>query len=414
MKIKQVICAPGRTGFYFDDQKAIKAGAPDEGSFYLGEAMTEGFSSIRQPGESIAIMLELEDGQIAYGDCAAVQYSGAGGRYPLFLASEFIPLIENELAPKLCDLEISSFKETMDIFEDDYLIGGKHLHTAIRYGLSQAVLDAVARSTGRLMCEVVADEYGTRVSERALPIFSQSGDDRYKNADKMIIKEVDVLPHALINNMEKLGPNGDHLADYLFWLRERVLRFRAREDYEPVFHIDVYGTIGELFGTTNIEGIADYLKRLEAITNPFKLRIEGPLDAGTKEGQIKWLAELTRAVDEGGIAVELVADEWCNTYGDVKDFVDHGAGHMIQVKTPDLGSLHKSAESVLYCKAHGVKAYQGGTCNETARSAQVSVHVAMATSPEQILAKPGMGVDEGIMLAYNEMQQILALRKHRQ
>ncbi|MCK9350395.1 MAG: methylaspartate ammonia-lyase [Clostridiales bacterium] len=414
MKIKQVICAPGRTGFYFDDQKAIKAGAPDEGSFYLGEAMTEGFYSIRQPGESIAIMLELEDGQIAYGDCAAVQYSGAGGRYPLFLASEFIPLIENELAPKLCDLEISSFKETMDIFEDDYLIGGKHLHTAIRYGLSQAVLDAVARSTGRLMCEVVADEYGTRVSERALPIFSQSGDDRYKNADKMIIKEVDVLPHALINNMEKLGPNGDHLADYLFWLRERVLRFRAREDYEPVFHIDVYGTIGELFGTTNIEGIADYLKRLEAITNPFKLRIEGPLDAGTKEGQIKWLAELTRAVDEGGIAVELVADEWCNTYGDVKDFVDHGAGHMIQVKTPDLGSLHKSAESVLYCKAHGVKAYQGGTCNETARSAQVSVHVAMATSPEQILAKPGMGVDEGIMLAYNEMQQILALRKHRQ
>lgn len=414
MKIKQVICAPGRTGFYFDDQKAIKAGAPDEGSFYLGEAMTEGFSSIRQPGESIAIMLELEDGQVAYGDCAAVQYSGAGGRDPLFLASEFIPLIENELAPKICDLEISSFKETMDIFEDDYLIGGKHLHTAIRYGLSQAVLDAVARSTGRLMCEVVADEYGTRVSERALPIFSQSGDDRYKNADKMIIKEVDVLPHALINNMEKLGPNGDHLADYLFWLRERVLRFRAREDYEPVFHIDVYGTIGELFGTTNIRGIADYLKRLEAIANPFKLCIEGPLDAGTKEGQIKWLAELTRAVDEGGIAVELVADEWCNTYEDVKDFVDHGAGHMIQVKTPDLGSLHKSAESVLYCKTHGVKAYQGGTCNETARSAQVSVHVAMATSPEQILAKPGMGVDEGIMLAYNEMQQILALRKHRQ
>lgn len=414
MKIKQVICAPGRTGFYFDDQKAIKAGAPDEGSFYLGEAMTEGFSSIRQPGESIAIMLELEDGQVAYGDCAAVQYSGAGGRDPLFLASEFIPLIENELAPKICDLEISSFKETMDIFEDDYLIGGKHLHTAIRYGLSQAVLDAVARSTGRLMCEVVADEYGTRVSERALPIFSQSGDDRYKNTDKMIIKEVDVLPHALINNMEKLGPNGDHLADYLFWLRERVLRFRAREDYEPVFHIDVYGTIGELFGATNIRGIADYLKRLEAIANPFKLRIEGPLDAGTKEGQIKWLAELTRAVDEVGIAVELVADEWCNTYGDVKDFVDHGAGHMIQVKTPDLGSLHKSAESVLYCKTHGVKAYQGGTCNETARSAQVSVHVAMATSPEQILAKPGMGVDEGIMLAYNEMQQILALRKHRQ
>ena len=32
----------------------------------------------------------------------------------------------------------------------------------------------------------------------------------------------------------------------------------------------------------------------------------------------------------------------------------------------------------------------------------------MATS-RQILAKPGMGVDEGFMIAYNEMQRILAV-----
>ncbi|NLA82193.1 MAG: hypothetical protein GX849_05145, partial [Clostridiaceae bacterium] len=30
-----------------------------------------------------------------------------------------------------------------------------------------------------------------------------------------------------------------------------------------------------------------------------------------------------------------------------------------------------------------------------------------------ILAKPGMGVDEGIMIAQNEMQRILALRAAR-
>jgi methylaspartate ammonia-lyase len=37
----------------------------------------------------------------------------------------------------------------------------------------------------------------------------------------------------------------------------------------------------------------------------------------------------------------------------------------------------------------------------------------MATQPDQILAKPGMGVDEGFMLTYNEMQRIIALRKAR-
>ncbi len=35
----------------------------------------------------------------------------------------------------------------------------------------------------------------------------------------------------------------------------------------------------------------------------------------------------------------------------------------------------------------------------------------MATCPDQILAKPGMGVDEGFMIVYNEMQRILALRR---
>ena len=35
----------------------------------------------------------------------------------------------------------------------------------------------------------------------------------------------------------------------------------------------------------------------------------------------------------------------------------------------------------------------------------------MATQPTQMLAKPGMGVDEGFMVVYNEMNRILAIRK---
>ena len=34
-----------------------------------------------------------------------------------------------------------------------------------------------------MMCEVVADEYGCTVSETPIDIFTQSGDDRYMNAD---------------------------------------------------------------------------------------------------------------------------------------------------------------------------------------------------------------------------------------
>ncbi|HCU32897.1 MAG: methylaspartate ammonia-lyase [Oscillospiraceae bacterium] len=411
MKITKVICSKGRTGFFFDDQRAIKKGAAADGAAYVGDPVTAGFTSIRQAGEAISVMLVLEDGQIAYGDCAAVQYSGAGGRDPLFLAEDFIPVIENEIAPMLVGQEADSFRRLAEMVDHPEK-AGKKFHTAIRYGVTQAILDAVAKAKHKMMCEVVAEEYGTTVSEKEIPIFTQSGDNRYENSDKMIIKQADVLPHALINNVKtKLGEHGELLEEYVAWLRDRILKLRTRDDYLPVFHIDVYGTIGAAFGNDNYEAMADYLAKLEEIAKPFHLRIEGPMDVEDRELQMKALAELTRVVDERGINVELVADEWCNTLEDIKYFADHKAGHMVQIKTPDLGGINNIAEAVLYCKEKGIGAYQGGTCNETDRSAQVCVNIAMAVQPDQILAKPGMGVDEGYMIVYNEMQRILAVRK---
>ena len=412
MKIIDVVCSAGRTGFYFDDQRAIKKGAAHDGMFYSGETVTEGFTSVRQAGESISVMIILEDGQIAYGDCAAVQYSGAGGRDPLFLAKDFIPLIDKYIKPELVGKEADNFRSLCEAMET-ITVDGKRLHTAIRYGVSQAILDAVAKATNRLMCEVVADEYGCTVSEKPIPIFTQSGDDRYLNADKMIIKGAPVLPHALINNVhDKLGEHGEKLLEYVKWLRDRILSKRTDESYNPVFHLDLYGTIGAAFGDFNFSAMADYIAKVEQAAKPFHVRIEGPMDCDSdRETQIKALSGLTAELDRRGIDVELVADEWCNTLEDIKLFADNKAGHMIQIKTPDLGGINNTIEAVLYCKEKGVGAYQGGTCNETDRSAQVCVHCAMATQPVQILAKPGMGVDEGFMIAYNEMSRIIAVRK---
>ena len=411
MKIIDVICAPGRTGFYFDDQRAIKQGAGHDGVFYVGAPVTEGFRAIRQAGEAISVMLILEDGQMAYGDCAAVQYSGAGGRDPLFLAEDFIPVIDQYIKPQLVGKEANDFRGLCAMMEA-IQVEGKRLHTAIRYGVSQAILDAVAKATGRMMCEVVADEYGCTVSETPIPIFTQSGDDRYDNADKMIIKGAQVLPHALINHIDtKLGRNGEKLAEYVAWLRDRILSNRTDPDYIPVMHMDVYGTIGAAFGNENYKAMADYIEELGRIAKPFKLRIEGPMDCDVDvPTQMKALAGLTAELDARGCDVELVADEWCNTLEDIKLFADNKAGHMVQIKTPDLGGINNTIEAVLYCKEKGIGAYQGGTCNETDRSAQVCVHCAMATQPVQILAKPGMGVDEGFMIVYNEMNRIIAMR----
>ncbi len=412
MKIVDLVCSAGRTGFYFDDQRAIKKGAKHDGFTYIGDPVTEGFRAVRQAGESISIMLVLEDGQVAYGDCAAVQYSGAGGRDPLFLAEDFIPIIEREIAPKLIGREVNSFKALAEEF-DHMNINGKRLHTAIRYGITQAILDAVAKTRKITMAEVVSKEYGIGNKIKRIPIFTQSGDSRFDNVDKMIIKGADVMPHGLINNVEeKLGLKGEKLLSYVEWLRDRVLKLRTNEDYSPIFHIDVYGTIGIIFNN-DIDAMVKYLGTLEEAAKPFHLRIEGPMDVENREKQMEALKEICAELDKRKINVEIVADEWCNTYDDVVYFADNKAGHMLQIKTPDLGGVNNIIEAILYCKKLGVGAYCGGTCNETNRSAEICTNIAVACGADQCLAKPGMGVDEGFMIVNNEMNRIIALASKR-
>ncbi|MGE5552001.1 MAG: methylaspartate ammonia-lyase [Bacteroidota bacterium] len=408
MRILESIFSPGLTGFFFDDQRAIKAGAEPDGLAYRGIPLTAGFDAIRIAGESVSVQLVLEDGTIAHGDCAAIQYSGAGGRDPVFLARDYIPVLEREIAPRLRGQSVDEFRPLAAAMDQIADAKGQRLHTAIRYGVTQALLDACAKARHRLMCEVIAEEYGTEIARAPVPIFTQSGDDRFLNADKMIIKRAEVLPHGLINNVHtKLGDNGEILLDYVVWLKNRIATLGG-PGYLPVFHLDVYGTLGLAF-QNDLDRIADYLRRLQEAASPHRIMIEGPLDLGNRDAQIAAFAELRGILRKKKIPVGIVADEWCNSLDDLRAFADADAVDMVQVKTPVLGGINNTIEAILYCRARGVGAYLGGTCNETDRSAQVSVHIALATRPDQMLAKPGMGVDEGLSVVYNEMRRALAV-----
>ena len=407
-RIARVLFAPGASAFFFDDQHAIKAGAGHDGFDYSGTPVTPGFERIRVAGHAISVLLELEDGQVAVGDCAAVQYSGAGGRDPLFLAERYLPVLERNVRPLLEGMEVGSFRAMADTV-CGLRVDGQPLHTALRYGLTQALLDARARAGRTTRCEVVCEEWGLPLDASPVPIFGQSGDNRYENVDKMILKKVDALPHGLINSVEeKLGRDGGKLKDYITWLARRIQALAHDPGYSPDIHIDVYGTIGLVFDN-DPRKVASFVAGLGEDAGPFRLYIEGPVDMEGKPRQIEVLAKIRAELERIGSPVKIVADEWCNTLEDVREFTDAEACHMVQIKTPDLGGVQDIVESVLYCKARGMEAYQGGTCNETDVSAQCCVHLAMATHPQRMLAKPGMGFDEGFMVVKNEMERIRAV-----
>ncbi|RKS82430.1 methylaspartate ammonia-lyase [Haloarcula quadrata] len=412
MRIEDVRTVPGLSGFFFDDQQAIKNGATQTGFAYDGQPVTDGFDRIREAGEALIVEIELADGSIATGDCAAVQYSGAGGRDPLFRAEKYRPVVEGAVADALRGQDATQFGANATMLEEmsPQRSGGDQLHTAVRYGVSQALLNAAAQARGVTPTDVLADTYDTEPATSPVPVFGQSGDERRINAEKMLIKGVPVLPHGLFNSVEKVGENGEGLRDYLAWLSDRATAL-GPEPYSPRFHVDVYGILGKVFGPPyDRTEVTDYFETLREAAAPYPLQVEGPMDAGGRQAQITEMAELREGLADAGVDVDIVADEWCNTFDDVQAFVDAEAADLVQIKTPDLGGIQRSAEAVLYCDGTDTRAYVGGTCNETVTSARACAHVALATDAAQVLAKPGMGFDEGYMVVTNEMRRALARR----
>ncbi|MDR2334268.1 MAG: methylaspartate ammonia-lyase [Burkholderiaceae bacterium] len=408
IKIVKVLAAPGVGSFFFDDQAAIKAGAVRDGASYQGQVITAGYGAIREPSESVSVMLVLSDGYVAIGDCASVQYSGVGGREPRFHARQLAQQIERDLAPRLLGLDVRRFRASAQQAEE-WISASVEARRAAAYGVSQALLNAAAHVAGHhVMARVIKDEWELPGPLAAVPIYAQSGDERYTNVDKMILKSVPILPHGLINTLELVGTDGAELENYVRWIVGRVESLKTQRDYCPRIHLDVYGMVGASVQGSP-ERTADILQRLEAAAGPHLLTIEHPLDAGSRDAQIAAMGRLRQILLARGSQVKIVADEWANTAEDIHLFAVNQSVDMIQVKTPDLGSIHNTVDAILDCHRHGVGPVLGGTCAETDQSARTTTHIGIATHVAQMLAKPGMGFDEGYTIVFNEMNRALRI-----
>ncbi|HLI12058.1 MAG TPA: methylaspartate ammonia-lyase [Alphaproteobacteria bacterium] len=412
MKIKDVVYAIGRSGYVNKDLMAAKAGAEADGFIYRGKPVLPGFKKIVQPGTVISVMLLLEDGQVAFGDCADVILTGIAGRDPLFDAASHMAFLETTMRDMLRGQSVAHFRPLAERI-DGYSEGGRRLHTALRYGITQALLHAAALSGRVTMAEIVAREYGGEIAAEPLPILASCHKDDAMQLDRMILKRAALLPHASFTIVERdIGLQGEKLLDYATRLVRRI-RDIGDADYRPTIHLDVYGTLGELF-QNDVARMAEYLGRLAAAVQPFELLIESPVIAKTLEAQIGIFGALKAELRRCRAGVRVIVDEWCNTLEDIRRFADSGAADFVQIKTPDLGGINNAIEAVLYCRTKGMGACLGGTANETDQSARITTHIGLACRPDFLLSKPGLGGDEALMIQTNEMIRTLALIKARE
>jgi len=253
----------------------------------------------------------------------------------------------------------------------------------------------------------IAREWGLAIPATNPRIGIQTGDDRHSGVDKAIYRRVEAFPHGLIKHVESdFGPRGELLLDYARWIMHRLIDHDAPDDYRPTIHFDCYGTIGRAF-SFDIDAMVRYLGTLAEVVRPLQLQIEAPVEAESQEQQLGIMRELKQALRMlPHPAPVIIADEWCNTLDDVRAYATAEAADMVQIKMPDLGFVGDSIEAGLICRQHGIGAYLGGSCNETDTSARLAVHIAVATGCDQMLARPGMGVDEGVSIMRNELARL--------
>jgi methylaspartate ammonia-lyase len=352
-------------------------------------------------------MLVLEDGQVAFGDCVDVILTGVAGRDPLFQAEQHLRFLRTTMREFLRGRPIDRFRELAEE-ADGFTHQGRRLHTALRYGITQALLHAAALANRCTMAQVVSREYGCEIAPATIPILASCHKEDAQMIDRMILKRVELLPHASFQQVERdIGLEGEKLIAYASGIVRRI-REIDDPDYCPRIHLDVYGTLGELFGD-DVDVIAGYLGKLEAAVAPHELLLESFVIAETREAQIDAFCSLRSALKRQGRKVKIIVDEWCNTLDDIKAFADAEATDYAQIKTPDLGGINNAIEAVLYAKEKGMGCCLGGTGNETDQSARITAQIGLACQPDFLLSKPSFGGDEALMIQTNEMVRTLAL-----
>jgi methylaspartate ammonia-lyase len=281
------------------------------------------------------------------------------------------------------------------------------LHPAVRYGVSQALVQGVAMARGVPAAQVIIDEWQIRTPQAPVPVLAQAGHDRYHDAERMIVRRVDSLPGAVVRDIARdFGEDGSELTRYLRWLRNRIEELGG-EDYLPSIHLDLQGTLGRIY-ENRMGPMVGQLYAWQQAADPFPLRIEDPVVLDSRAAQIEVMSTLRDYLRIRRMTVQLVAGAWTNTFSGIGAFIEGEAAGGIHIKMPELGGIHDSVGAVLACRTAGLDALLGGSSAETELSARVLAHVALATQPELLLTKPGLGVDEAISAAQNEMNRIMA------
>jgi methylaspartate ammonia-lyase len=258
------------------------------------------------------------------------------------------------------------------------------LSPAIRFGISEALLKALAMAQGVTVAELLTEEYGLSRPRTIVPLHAEvKGGQAIPLYPQLASLELR-LPG--VDPVRELGEKNERLQRLVRQLSERVIAAAGGD--RPLLHLSVGGGLGRLYHY-DVGKILGALYGLERAAAPVALRVEDPLLDDDLRAQCKMLAELCNLLRMRGMTLQLVAGAAIEGLGDVSTILNADAAHMIRLSMLRLGTIHDTMTAAIACREKRVGVLLSGAPAETLGN------VALAIKPELVAAPDNdAGIDE--------------------
>jgi methylaspartate ammonia-lyase len=399
-RVVEVITYRGLGGYYFEDLEHVRAHRTPVSERYHTATTHQRFPYVRTPAPVIGVGLKIEDGRIFFGDSVAVSFSGKSGRAIAGSQEDLESWFKNDFSSWIKTQEISSWID----LERNFINKFPATPAFVRYAVSQALVGASSAIHNQPPAVLMARELGRPLAKSPIPSHGSSGADFGATVDRMLARRIPFLPQGQFEDLDaQIGSNGKQL---VVWIREFVNRAK-RFNYQPTLTLDFHGALGVLCENDSRK-VAQLIATLCDAAKPLNLHVESPIVGLDLADHATKLARLRQDLAMLGTKVAIIADEWANENSDIAHLITSRSVDGIHIKCPDTGTLSECAVAIDACRSQGIFVILGGSCTETDISARLSAHLAMATQPDALLIKPGMGFDEAYAMLTNEMARILA------
>ena len=275
------------------------------------------------------------------------------------------------------------------------------LHPALRYGLEQALLAALALAQNRSIAEVLADEYDRPRPTAAIPLHVQLDTDQPLESLQRVGPGIASVGYRVPEGppADILGENGVILQGFVRGVKERLLH-TFPDGGAPAIHLDLRGGLGQLYGGATGKMLGA-LFGLEQAASPLPLRIENPISPAGESAKLT--AELQGFIRMRKMQVELAVGE-IDSLETALFLAQADAYALLNGEPARLGGFSQAAEALLACRANDKRIMLNAAPRDTARSLAVLGQAALGLGADFV----GVSTDcNNPALVYGEMERAL-------